>query len=159
MLANEAKERQGARNDIVELIPPSSQGKARDKARELFQVSGHYIDEAEKIKKESPADFEAILTPKKTITETKRDIRERKREQHRNENAQKVADVKVATDETAAVFSTIVIDPPWDWGRCFQTAMVRTDYVSLRIFRWQSFRYKTRLAVCLPNRFTLPGFR
>jgi len=47
----------------------------------------------------------------------KRYLKEEEREQHRDENRQEIA--KAQTIEEAlglAKFSTIVIDPPWDWG-------------------------------------------
>ena len=44
-----------------ELIPEREQGQARDKAGELFNVSGRYVSEAEKIKKEAPEYVDLIL--------------------------------------------------------------------------------------------------
>lgn len=47
--AQKAKERQGARNDIVESFPQGTAGKARDQAAEKVGVSGRSIDTAENI--------------------------------------------------------------------------------------------------------------
>lgn len=47
--AEKAKERQGARNDIVETFPPSDSGKARDQAAAKVGVSGRSVDMAEHI--------------------------------------------------------------------------------------------------------------
>jgi len=51
------------------------------------------------------------------VIQVKRELREKRREQRRAENKQKIESVQ---DPAAAVegakFATIVIDPPWDWG-------------------------------------------
>ena len=56
-LEAEAKERQGVRTDldIVEKIPPSDQGKARDQAAETMKTNGKYVSDAKRIKNDSPA--------------------------------------------------------------------------------------------------------
>ena len=41
--AEEAKKRSGARNDLVENLPPGDFGKARDKAGKVFGVSGRSV--------------------------------------------------------------------------------------------------------------------
>lgn len=45
----QAKKRQGKRNDLVENLPPSDSGKARDKAGEAVGVSGRSVDHASKV--------------------------------------------------------------------------------------------------------------
>jgi hypothetical protein len=45
----QAKERQGKRNDLVENLPPSESGKARDKAGAAFGVSGKSVDFAKRV--------------------------------------------------------------------------------------------------------------
>ena len=47
--AREAKERQGTRTDLVAKVPPSDNGKARDKAGEAVGVSGKTVDQASKV--------------------------------------------------------------------------------------------------------------
>jgi len=44
--AGRAKERQGARNDIVEKIPQGDEGKARDKAAAAVGVNPRYVSDA-----------------------------------------------------------------------------------------------------------------
>ena len=56
----EAKERQGARTDIVEIIPQSETGKARDHAGAAVGVSGRYVEDAKKIRESAPERFAAI---------------------------------------------------------------------------------------------------
>ena len=59
-LTAEAKTRQGTRTDIVEIVPPSSAGKTRDKLGALGGVSGRYVGEASAVKKTSPQLFEKV---------------------------------------------------------------------------------------------------
>ncbi|MEM7348962.1 MAG: hypothetical protein AAF485_32440, partial [Chloroflexota bacterium] len=49
LFAEEAKRRQGQRNDIVEKIPRCEQGKSRDKAGQMMGVNGRYVSDAKKI--------------------------------------------------------------------------------------------------------------
>jgi N6-adenosine-specific RNA methylase IME4 len=89
-----------------------------------------------KIATESPEDFEAIKEGKKTVTQVKRTLKEEKREQQRQANAAKVANVKVVTEAVTGVFSTIVIDCPWDWGDegdVNQMGRAKPDYATVPI--------------------------
>lgn len=45
-LAEEAKQRQGARNDIVEKVPQSEQARSRDQAAAVVGVSGKTLSAA-----------------------------------------------------------------------------------------------------------------
>ncbi len=69
-----AKERQatstgGDNPQLVELIPQAEQGKARDELGEAFNVSGRYIDEAERIIEKKPELEEKLISGEVTITE------------------------------------------------------------------------------------------
>lgn len=68
---------------------------------------------------ELPKDeFEKLKSGAVTKTQVKRKQKEKKREAKRKENAKKVAKVRTPNQMVRAgtKFSTIVIDPPWDWG-------------------------------------------
>jgi len=72
----------------------------------------------------------------KEITQAKRCEKEKKREIARYQNKQKVAllDKSTPLEKMGAVFSTIVIDPPWDWGDegdKDQLGRARPDYHTL----------------------------
>ena len=71
MLAVEAKQRQGARNDIVEKFPQSEEGKARDKAAQIVGTNPHYITDAKSIKNQSPTTFELLKQGSVNISEAK----------------------------------------------------------------------------------------
>ena len=81
LLEEEARKRQielaGTRKtDLQELIPEGEQGQARDKAGELFNVSGLYVSDAEKIKQKAPEFVEPIMKGEMTIKEQIKQIRE-----------------------------------------------------------------------------------
>jgi N6-adenosine-specific RNA methylase IME4 len=88
------------------------------KAAEMFNTNRTYINEAKKLREESPEAFEKIKTGQSTLTQVRREIKEKKREARREDNRQKIATVstplQIAT--SGAKFATITIDPPWDWG-------------------------------------------
>ncbi len=76
-----------------------------------------YVADARKLKKEHPKEFLAVKKGSKTITQAKREIKEDTRRARRQKNAdiiQSAQSLEVAIGK--AFFSTIVIDPPWDWG-------------------------------------------
>jgi N6-adenosine-specific RNA methylase IME4 len=92
-------------------------GEAREKAAAIVNASAKYVSDAKKLKEESPAIFNQVRAGEKTITEAKREIKEAAREQHRAENAKKVeSTIGLDAFASGAKFSTIMVDPPWDWG-------------------------------------------
>lgn len=133
----EAKERQGTRTDIRELIPECSSGKAADKAAQTVGTNGRYVTDAKKLQAEAPNLAEQVRTGSKTITQAKRELKEQVREARREENRQKVAAApspQVAVK--AAKFATILVDPPWDWGDegdVNQLGRAKPDYATLSI--------------------------
>jgi N6-adenosine-specific RNA methylase IME4 len=136
----EAKKRQatstgGANPQLTEQIPGADSGEARQQVARKFKVNPHYVSDAKQIREQAPDKFEQIRTSDKTITQAKREIKEQKREARREENRKIVAE---APDPVSAVqaakFSTIVIDPPWDWsdeGDVDQLGRARTDYATM----------------------------
>jgi len=112
----EAKKRQGTRTDlnIPELIPESDKGEARDKAGKAVGVSGRYVSDAEKIKREAPEYVEPIMRGEMTITEAKTVIKKQKRE---NEIQEQIKEIE-QNDFTPPTqkYDVIVIDPPWPYG-------------------------------------------
>jgi N6-adenosine-specific RNA methylase IME4 len=100
----EAKKRQGTRTDlnIPELIPESDKGEARDKAGKAVGVSGRYVSDAEKIKREAPEYVKPILNGDITITKAKREIRRK----DRIESTPVIPDGK---------YNVIYADPPWKY--------------------------------------------
>jgi len=131
-----AKERQkGGQGGL--LLEPVPQAKiiARDKAGEVAGVSGRYIDEADKLIEEHPEAEKKIMEEGEEITKIKRDLREEKREEKRKEDTKKVELAKSPEEVFENVkFTTIVIDPPWDWddeGDVNQMGRAKPDYHTL----------------------------
>lgn len=67
----EAKERQGTRSDLVELIPPSDSGKARDFAAEQFDVNPRYVQDAKRFKDNSPEVFDRVKSGEWSIPQAR----------------------------------------------------------------------------------------
>jgi len=113
MLEKEARKRQielaGTRTyNLKELVPEGQKGESRDKAGELFGVSGRYVSDAQKIKQEAPEYIEPIMQGEMTITQAKQEIK-------RKEVIEKLNDIDVIqSKELEGVFDVIVIDPPWE---------------------------------------------
>lgn len=95
--------------------PVEDQGKSTEKAAKMTGANRQYVSDAKKIKAEDPKAFEELKKGTKTITEVKRKHKEEKREQRRTENKKLVENTKDVLSGDVK-YSTIVIDPPWDWG-------------------------------------------
>jgi len=73
------------------------------------------------------------------VLQVKRELKEKAREARREENRAKIAAVPVPEKvftQTSAKFSTIVIDPPWDWGDegdQDQLGRARPDYSTMSL--------------------------
>jgi N6-adenosine-specific RNA methylase IME4 len=111
----QAKERQGERNDLVERIPQGDDGKARDKAAAAVGVNPRYVSDAKRIKEEAPELIERMRNAEITVPQAMRELKERKREERRQENREAIA-AAPSIQAVRGAFSTIVLDPPWDWG-------------------------------------------
>lgn len=109
---------------------------SRAEAAKLLNVSPRSVATAAQVRREAtPEVIRAIEKGEKTITQVKRELGEEKREQRRQENAQKAA---ATTDlrQAGAKFATIVIDPPWsleDEGDVNQLGRAKQDYASMPI--------------------------
>lgn len=120
--AEEAKKRQatstgGINPQLTEKIPEAEKGEAREKAAKLVGTNGHYVSDAKRIEREAPDLLEKVRIGAASITDAKRELKERAREEVREQNRELVATAPPAIITAAdARYQTIVIDPPWDWG-------------------------------------------
>lgn len=120
-IKKEAKERQGARNDlnIPELIPESKE--AREQIADLFNTNAHYINDAQKYKTEKPEVFEQIKTGEKTITEVKKEQNHKvKKDREKKElDKNKFIDPVIIKADCLSVIDNIklidllIADPPY----------------------------------------------
>lgn len=116
-LAIEAKERQGTRTDLTLDKNLYNVGKASEQAASVVGTNRTYVTDAKRIVEQAPELKAAVLNGSLTIPEAKRQLKEQAREQRRDENRQEIAHAKTIDEVLgSAKFSTIVIDPPWDWG-------------------------------------------
>lgn len=122
---------------VPEFIPEREEQESRTQAAKKFGTNPRYVSDAKKIKDEAPTVFEEIKTGKTTITQAKRTMRENKREERRQENRDKVANVTEPTKLVDDIkFATILIDPPWDWGDegdVNQLGRAKPDYHTLSL--------------------------
>ena len=105
-------------------------------------VSKNTVERAAKFAAEvekSPR-LQAAIANNVPVLQVKREIKEEKREERRQENATKIQETVATTPqsilESDAKFSTIVIDPPWDWsdeGDQDQLGRARPDYKTMTI--------------------------
>lgn len=70
----EAKARQGTRADLVEKLPQSNQGKARDQAGKDFGVSGKSVDAAKKVIDHGTPDLQAAVDNREISVNKAKDI-------------------------------------------------------------------------------------
>ena len=143
MLEEEAKKRQQGGQGGVLLVEKIPQAKVRDnksavKAGKMFNVNEKYVRDIKKLKKDGKQkEIEAIKQGEKTITEVKRQIKEDKRETERKEDSKKIKKIKKPEELFKEVkFTTIVIDPPWDWGDegdVNQLGRAKPDYATMSL--------------------------
>lgn len=117
--AERAKERQGARNDIVEIIPQSDTGRARDFAAVAVDVNPRYIQEAKRIEATAPDLIPQIAAGEMTIPEAKREIRRRERAVIPEITAPTPAHCDIRHCSAAQLFASgvkpdvVITDPPY----------------------------------------------
>lgn len=107
----------------------------RKNVSKLLNVSVATIKRAKKIEREKPESIKEIESGKKTIGAVEKEIKEEKREQERKNDKKKAEQLKSPEELFKKIkFSTIVIDPPWDWndeGDINQLGRARPDYATL----------------------------
>jgi len=115
-------------NCVKELLPNSAKPildiymkiNARKEVAKIAGVGHDTISKVEKILEiASPEKIEKARTGEVSVNQMyntiKRKEKEEQRNQHVNENIEKVKQGK-SMSEIDGLFQTIVIDPPWDWG-------------------------------------------
>jgi N6-adenosine-specific RNA methylase IME4 len=141
ILAEDAKRRQGTRND---LNPTLSQDcdkverhpvRSSQQAAKIAGTSQNYVLDAKKIEREAPELKQAVMSGEITLPQAKRELKERERETRREENRKIIQTVPSPSQAIVdAKFATIVIDPPWDWGDegdVDQMGRARPDYATM----------------------------
>ncbi len=84
-------------------------------AAQLLNVGERTVREAKTLLRESPAESASVDAGETTVTAVMRERKKKARDKKRRANKKKAAAAGSPLD-VGAVFSAIVIDPPWDWG-------------------------------------------
>jgi site-specific DNA-methyltransferase (adenine-specific) len=105
-LEREAKERQGARNDLLtsgkDFPEVDDAERPRDHLAQMFDTNPRYIQDAKKLQSEAPDLLADVRVGKKTLPKAKRELKERKREEEKTEAMKRV---KVDHPEVDSRFS------------------------------------------------------
>jgi N6-adenosine-specific RNA methylase IME4 len=89
-------------------------GKQHGVSPSTVQRAGNFAKEVERT-----PELQKAIQQGKPVLQVKREIKEKKREQRREDNRRQiltVVDPIESIKNVATRFATIVIDPPWDWG-------------------------------------------
>ncbi len=91
---------------------------SREDAAAKMRVSPRALDQARSIRVRAPEVAKKVESGEITLAEATRELKERGRQAKRTADAAKVEHAETPEDiiVTGAHFTTIVIDPPWDWG-------------------------------------------
>jgi len=124
-IADKYKDRQGkGKESDISLVPTLAQVKGKKTIEIVAEQSGFGGKETYRKAKKivSYGDDELIekvdtgqITVHNAHTQIKRKEKEEKREEKREENRQKISE-NSTEEEITGLYSTIVIDPPWNWG-------------------------------------------
>jgi len=137
MLESEAQEKERERKTTFQKFEKSYMEPVHtaEQAATIVGTNRQYVADVKRMAQEAPQWVEKIRSGDATITEAKRAIKEDRREQRRQDNAEKVASAPDPL-EVGARFATILIDPPWDWGDegdVNQMGRAKPDYSTMSI--------------------------
>lgn len=89
---------------------------AAEQAASIVGTNRQYVSDAKKIAEQAPDLLDDIRRGEKTIQDAKRELKERAREEVREQNRMLIAQTPPVTIVHPGTYQTIVLDPPWDWG-------------------------------------------
>lgn len=128
-----AKERQGTRTDIQETFLNVGRGQTRDKVAEYVGVSGRTLEKAEAVidaAEQAPEQYGDLAQQMDTtgrVDGAYRQLKARQQAEVLKTHGQPLPE---------SIYSTIVLDPPWDWGDegdVDQFGRARPDYTTMPI--------------------------
>jgi len=136
----EAKERQRLGGQISQQgtqiveYPDRNDGAAAQQAAKAVGTNRQYVADAKRIREANAELEEKVRANEMTLPQAKRAIKESVRETIRAKDRERV--VQVTPVETLTPHTTIVIDPPWDWGDegdQDQFGRARPDYATMTL--------------------------
>lgn len=120
-IASEAKERQRAGG--AKKVPQTSEEpkrcdrEANATRAKMAGTNRQYINDADKLADKAPDLLNAVAEGKKTLPQAKRELKDRDRDQRRQDAAEQIATSPSIEDALGkSLFATVCVDPPWDWG-------------------------------------------
>ena len=118
MLEAEARERQGARNDLTSVnslteVESQQPQRAAEQAADLLQTNRQYVSDAKKIQSEAPDLIPSIRDGTMTINDAKTQLRRQKRVEHIQQVSLGNKDL-----DTRRRYPVIYADPPWRYEHC-----------------------------------------
>lgn len=134
---NSARERMeaGTPSEIIR------KGRATEQVASQFKTNARYIEKAEKLIEQAPDLAEQIEAGILTIPQAERQVKEQHRQEKRESDAERIRHSNAPT-KLKGVFTTVVIDPPWDWGDegdVNQMGRAKPDYATTPSFCTQPF--------------------
>jgi len=126
-------DKRGTRNDLT----GATMAPVADELGVPIDTAKKRLRQARQFQSLSTAQKRAVRRGDKTVTQAVREEKEARREGKRQDNAAKIAKAKTIQQAvSAAKFSTIVIDPPWDWsdeGDVDQLGRAKPTYKTMAI--------------------------
>ena len=111
-----AKKTQGQRTDIVPTLAQSNKGRTREKLANEAKVSHGTLDKVKKIQEKAPYEVKQKLNSGEISIN--KAFSEVKKAERKKEIAKQKEDIRQGVIELPkGLFETIVIDPPWNYGR------------------------------------------
>ena len=95
---------------------PQVNGKATAQAAKKVGVDEKYVREAARIAKDDPDALAAMASGARTLQQVKRAMVEKRRQEKRDADQARIQEHVEPLGRLEGVFSTIVIDPPWDYS-------------------------------------------
>lgn len=115
ILGERARERQGTRTDLFQIIEKSEPVHAADQAAQLLNTNRQYVSDAKKIAQEAPDLLPKIASGELTIPKAKFALAERN----------KIERPELPTD---GKYRVIYADPPWSYGNTMPEYMGVQDH-------------------------------
>jgi hypothetical protein len=136
MLEEEARERMvaGVAANPAQLIAQGG-GEAREQAAAMTGTNRQYVSDAKRIAQEAPDLLERVRTGETSITEAKRTIKERKREERRETNRQIIETVPTVQEAVE------LADVGGHEGRAQQVATIQTLLATCRAHGIDAYTY------------------
>ena len=112
-----SRQRKGGEEKVRQIFAEPDEQKTDTHRAKLAGTNRQYINDADKLAESAPELLEEVAEGKKTLPQAKRELKDRERAEKRAEAAEQIESAATLEEAlSAAKFTTICIDPPWDWN-------------------------------------------